>query len=111
MKFDQINRLSVIKESDELRPRASSNPFSSRDTLRKSSAPRENQRKDLFDFLKGSTQDILRDYESNPFFKAKLNYLLKTTPVLTRSRPYEHRLNDMPLHTYRHSTRTANQEF
>lgn len=111
MKFEENKRLPVIKESEELRPRASTNRFNSNEPIRKSPAQKTTQNKELFDFLKSSTKDILHDYETNPFFKAKLKYLLKTTPALAQSLPYEHRLPDLPLHTYKHCTRTANQEF
>lgn len=70
---------------------------------------KENQ-ESLYGFLRRSPQDILRDYNTNPFFRAKLNYLLKSTPGLNESMPYEQRLSDLPHQTYKHSTRTANQE-
>jgi hypothetical protein len=87
-----------------------SNRFSSNKPVRKTADEKENQHSHLFDFLHRTPQDILHDYNTNPFFRAKLNYLLKTTPGLTHCLPYEHRL-DLPLQTYKHCTRTANQEF
>jgi hypothetical protein len=53
----------------------------------------------------------MREYEANPFFRAKLNYLLKTTPSVNDGLPYEQRLTDLPLQTYKHCTRTDSQEF
>jgi hypothetical protein len=81
------SKLAVIKECSEfvaLRP--TEGRFTSGSALRLTPETQDDQ-SNIYDaaFLTRKTQDILKDYESNPFFRARLNYLLKTRNSLSSS--------------------------
>ena len=78
--FKSPSKLATIKECEEFMPLSeATNRFASGSIGKLPSASKEDQHS-IYDtaFLARSVEDILKDYESNPFFKAKLNYLLKS---------------------------------
>ena len=84
--IETMNSLPIIHESDEMHPRVQLRSKFSAELPgqdRKQGGPQHNG--SLYDpsFLARSNESIIAEYIKNPFFKAKLNYLIKdhkTTP-------------------------------
>lgn len=77
--FKSPSKLAIIKECEEFLPLSeATNRFASGSIGKLPSASKEDQHS-IYDsaFLARSVEDILKDYENNPFFRAKLNCLLK----------------------------------
>jgi outer membrane protein assembly factor BamA len=61
-------------------------------------------------FLERDTEDILKEYHSNPFFRAKLNYSLQThTKNKATSLPAHTHQTDALLSTHRHSCKSRDE--
>jgi hypothetical protein len=60
--------------------------------------------------IKRSNQDILKDYNSNPFFRAKVNVILKNSTVTSPKASKENQASDALLQTFKHSKKSLNHE-
>lgn len=60
--------------------------------------------------LNRDIKEIIQDYDNNPFFRAKLNCLLKTKNSISYSSK-ENQNNDTTLRSFKNTKKSLNQEY